>query len=117
MKRELCELIVNYPTVTLLCLSALAVLCLFSILGTVCFLGVFCLLIRSVQAGRKNGWLRDDALRSERRQADRPGPADRPGQAVRPGPRHRRPEPRQRSDPRRRAEDRREAYHPAANRR
>ena len=57
MKRELCELIVNYPTVTILGLTVLAVLCVFSILGTVCFLGIFCLLILSVQKGRREGWI------------------------------------------------------------
>ena len=86
MKRELCELIVNYPTVTILSLTGLAILCLFSILGTVCFLGVFCLLIRSIQAGRKAGWIRDEEPRPRRR------------------PRRRSP------DPRRRRESRRDSY-------
>ncbi len=60
MKRQLCELIVNFPTITILGLTALAVLCLFSVMGTVCFLGIFCLLIRSVQKGREEGWLPED---------------------------------------------------------
>ena len=80
MKRELCELVANYPTVTILGLTVLAVLCLFSILGTVCFLGVFCLLISSIQKGRKEGWLRDEEPRPRRR------------------PRRRRPEPRRRTE-------------------
>ena len=67
MKRELCELIANYPTVTIIGLTVLAVLCLFSILGTVCFLVVFCLLISSVQKGRKEGWLREEEPRPRRR--------------------------------------------------
>ena len=77
MKRELCELIVNYPTVTILSLTGLAILCLFSILGTVCFLGIFCLLMLSVQKGREEGWIRKEEPRSRRR------------------PRHRRPAPTQ----------------------
>ena len=68
MKRDLCELIVNFPTVTILALTVLAVLCLFSVMGTVCFLGIFCLLIRSVQKGREEGWLQaDEPPRNRRR--------------------------------------------------
>lgn len=78
MKRELCELISNYPTVTILGLSVLAVLCLFSILGTVCFLGIFCLLILSVQTGRKEGWLQANEPRPRRRpRRRRPTPSRR----------------------------------------
>ena len=92
MKRELCELISNYPTVTILGLTVLAVLCLFSILGTVCFLGVFCLLMLSVQKGQKEGWLREEEPRPRRR------------------PRRRRPEPRRRAE-------RRQPPRPAGSRR
>jgi len=60
MRRQFCEMIVNFPTVTILSLSVLAVLCLFSILGTICFLGIFCLLILSIQKGRQEGWLQSD---------------------------------------------------------
>ncbi len=83
MKREICGLIANYPTVTILSLTGLAVLCLFSILGTMCFLGVFCLLIRSVQTGRKEGWLQDDAPQPRRRPRRR-SPDRRRGSERRP---------------------------------
>lgn len=71
MKRELCELIVNYPTVTILGLTALAILCMFSVLGTVCFLGIFCLLILSVQKGRNEGWIKAEPPESLRRRPRR----------------------------------------------
>lgn len=78
MKRELCDLITGYPTVTILGLSVLAVLCLFSILGTVCFLGVFCLIILSVQTGREKGWLPQDEPQPPRRPRHRkPAPDSR----------------------------------------
>lgn len=67
MKRELCELVSNYPTVTLLALGCLAVLCLFSILGTVCFLGIFCILILSIQKGLEEGWLQTEEPQPRRR--------------------------------------------------
>ena len=67
MKRALCELVSNYPTVTILALGCLAVLCLFSTLGTVCFLGIFCILIRSIQKGREEGWLQSEDPQPRRR--------------------------------------------------
>ena len=75
MKQQLCELITNFPTVTILSLSVLAVLCLFSILGTVCFLGIFCLLILSVQTGREEGWLHSDQPQPRRRRPRHRTPA------------------------------------------
>ena len=75
MKRELCALIVNYPTVTILGLTVLAVLCLFSILGTVFFLGIFCLLFLSIQKGREEGWLQMEAPRNDPRRPRRRKPA------------------------------------------
>ena len=80
MKQQLCELIVNFPTVTILGLTALAVLCLFSVMGTVCFLGIFCLLIRSVQKGREEGWLPAEEPPPSRRRPRHRNPApDRGG--------------------------------------
>lgn len=87
MKQQLCELIVNFPTVTILGLTALAVLCLFSVPGTVCFLGIFCLLIRSVQKGREQGWLQDEepttSRRRPRHRIPSPDQADRRNGAAR----------------------------------
>ena len=88
MKQDLCELIVNFPTVTILGLTALAVLCMFSVMGTVCFLGIFCLLIRSIQKGREAGWLQTEAPPSSRRrprhQTSAPDPRYRREGASRP---------------------------------
>ena len=67
MKQDLCELIVNFPTVITQGLTALAVLCMFSVMGTVCFLGIFCLLIRSVQKGREQGWIQEAEPPPDRR--------------------------------------------------
>ncbi len=86
MKQELCALIANYPTVTILGMAGLAVLCLFSILGTVCFLGLFCILIRSVQKGWEEGWLQYDEPAPRRRPRHRsPGPEQRSRTAPGPG--------------------------------
>ena len=79
MKRDLCELIVNFPTVTILALTALAVLCLFSVVGTVCFLGIFCLLIRSVQKGREEGWIQTEEPPRHRRRPRHRTPAPEQG--------------------------------------
>ena len=80
MKQQLCELIVNFPTVTILGLTALAVLCLFSVPGTVCFLGIFCLLIRSVQKGREQGWIRETEPPPDRRRPRHRTPAPEYGE-------------------------------------
>lgn len=78
MKQELCALIANYPTVTILGMGGLAVLCLFSVLGTVCFVGLFCILIRSVQKGWEEGWLQYEESAPRRRPRHRsPGPEQR----------------------------------------
>ena len=76
MKRQLCELITNFPTFTVLGLCLLAVLCLFSTLGTVCFLGLFCLLVRSVQKGREEGWIVEEETPPPRRPRRRVPPTD-----------------------------------------
>ncbi len=76
MKQDLCELIVNFPTVTILSLTALAVLCMFSVMGTVCFLGIFCLLIRSIEKGREEGWLQTEEPSSRRRPRHRTSAPD-----------------------------------------
>ena len=87
MKQDLCELIVNFPSVTILGLTALAVLCMFSVMGTVCFLGIFCLLIRSIQKGREEGWLQtEEPLSGRRRPRHRtsaPDPRNRRGDPSR----------------------------------
>ena len=80
MKQQLCELIVNFPTVTILGLTALAVLCLFSVPGTVCFLGIFCLLIRSIQKGREQGWIQEAEPPPDRRRPRHRTPAPEYGE-------------------------------------
>lgn len=88
MKQDLCELIVNFPTVTILGLTALAVLCMFSVMGTVCFLGIFCLLIRSIQKGREAGWIQPEEPPVRRRPRHRnptPNQGDRRESAFRRG--------------------------------
>ena len=56
MSKQLCYLITNFPTLLIGAAAVAAVLCAFSPVLTVCFLGFTCLVFRSAEQGREEGW-------------------------------------------------------------
>lgn len=56
MRKSLCYLATSFPTLLIGGVICCAVLALFSVVLTVCFLGFACILYRSIEQGREENW-------------------------------------------------------------